>query len=112
MADAAAERRAHKRFAVPCCSEIADLNRDQTIKGKALNLSDGGLLMAMPIEAVPPRDSVVRVNFSLPRSTPNTYLLEDVACKAKVIRHEPMKDASLAGVALKFTEPISLMIEV
>ena len=112
MADAAAERRAHKRFTVPCPSEIADLKGADSIKGKALNLSDGGLLMAMPVETLPARNSVVRVNFSLPRSTLNTYMLEDVACKAEVIRHEPMKDESLAGVALKFTEPISLMIEV
>ena len=112
MADAAAERRAYKRFTMPCVSEIGDVNGADGIKGKAVNLSDGGLLVAMPVETLPARDSMVRVNFSLPRSTPNTYMLEDVACKAKVIRHEPMKDDSMAGVALKFTEPVSLMIEI
>ena len=41
----------------------------------------------------------------------NTYMLEEVSCRAKVVRHGPA-DASTASVALEFTTPLDLALEV
>ena len=101
MSDSGTERRAYKRFAMPCPSQVANPDAAESVKGKALNVSDGGMFLAMPVRDLPPQDTTVRVRFSVPRSTPNTYMLEDFACKAQVVRHEALTDDSLAGVALK-----------
>ena len=79
---------------------------------RTINISDGGLLVALPSDALPAVGTKVNITFSVPRSTPNTYMLEKFACSAMVVRHDPFDDEKLTGVALRFDQPVDLMLEV
>ena len=81
-------------------------------KTKSENLSDGGVFLTIPINALPNFGAELNVCFSVPRSTPNTYMFEEVSCKAKVVRHQPLVDRDLAGMGLQFTSNQNLMLEV
>jgi len=77
------------------------------------NVSDGGLFAVAPIEALPRFGSELEVTLRLPRATANSFMYEEVRRKAKVTRHQPLVDGNqTAGVALQFTKPIDLMLEV
>jgi len=82
------------------------------LRAKAVNISDGGMFLTVPLTSPPPkRDEVVEVVFSLPRSTPNTRMLEEVRSTGRILRHQPLKNDRLAGVALQFTHPLDLAVE-
>ena len=51
------------------------------------------------------------ISFAVPRSTANTYMLEDFSAQARVLRHQPLRNADLAGVAVQFVQPIDLGLE-
>jgi hypothetical protein len=61
---------------------------------------------------VPRVNERVRVVLAVPRSTPNTYMLEEVSCEATVVRHQPLEDNSVVGVAIRFQPPQDLGLEV
>jgi len=69
------------------------------------------MFLSMPVESLPARGSKVKVAFSLPRETANTYMLEQLQCEAMIVRHEGCEDEA-AGVALAFDDTIDLAIEV
>ena len=106
------ERRQYERFGIPCPSKVT-LGAGKELPGcHAVNVSDGGILLEVPPEALPDRDSIVKLTFSVPRSTPNTYMLEDFTTTAKVIRHQVSAENGRAGVALQFSYPLQLAINV
>ena len=69
-------------------------------------------MLAVPLEEIPPTDVVVSLKFTIPRETPNTYMLEEFCTQGKVLRHEPLNDDAQAGVAVQFLRPIELGLEV
>ena len=105
------ERRAHLRVETPCPVSLFDTRGQQFAEARAENVSDGGLFVVTPIETIPKFGSELQVAFKLPRSTANTFMYEKVKCKAKVTRHQPLVDTDQAGVALKFSQPLELMLE-
>ena len=111
MARNAAERRKHKRHRIACPLSILRFGVAEPLKGKTLDLSDGGAILPIPIKAVPRVSERVRVVLAIPRSTANTYMLEEVPCDARVVRHQPMEDNSLVGVALQFSPTLDLALE-
>jgi c-di-GMP-binding flagellar brake protein YcgR len=112
MARRDVERRRHKRFPLPCPARII-AGGSREARGKTVNVSDGGMFVAIPISSpLPACYEAVDVVFSLPRSTPNTYMLEEVSSTARVLRHQALKNDRLAGLALQFAKPLNLAVEV
>ena len=107
-----AERRASARMALSCPVSLYDRAGDLLVRSKTVNLSDGGLLVSVPVETLGRLGESTNVALSVPRSTPTTYMLEDFACPARVVRHQPMVDEQFAGVALAFEEPQELSLQV
>jgi len=81
-------------------------------KGKTLNISNGGALLSIPVSLVPQISTDINVTFFVPRSTPNTYMLEEFASSACVTRREPLANESATGVAIRFSRPLELGLEV
>ena len=106
------ERRRYKRFDLPCPIDVCDGEGNVLTSTRAANVSDGGVFLPVPVQAAPPLGSKLQINFRVPRSTPNTYMLEEFSSSARVARHQPLVDNSAAGVALQFARPIRLQLEV
>ncbi len=111
MAAIRTERRTHQRAAVPCVITLEDSEGNVLHRTKAHNLSDGGVFLAMPIDVLPHFGAELNLSFSVPRTTSNTYMLEQFNCKARIVRHQPLVDCDTAGMGLQFTKPQDLMLE-
>ena len=112
MADERQERRRHNRLKLECPVSFFTRNGQAAAKGKSLDISDGGTFVSLPAKHADRLKGRVNLTFSIPRSTENTYMLEDFACQADVLRRQPLVDKSLAGVAVAFTRPMDLGLEV
>ena len=108
MTERRPERRRFGRIPLSCPMRLEDARQGLVAEGKTLNVSDGGAYLVVGIEALHRLGKTARVEFSVPRSTPNTYMLEKFTALARVLRHEPMLDDRHAGVALQFEEPVAL----
>jgi c-di-GMP-binding flagellar brake protein YcgR len=110
----AAERRKYKRHRLACVVALHRHSAGEAVKSKTLDVSDGGAMLTIPIKnvSVPKVNERVRVVLALPRSTPNTFMIEEVTCEARVIRHQPMEDDDVVGVALQFSAAQNLGLEV
>lgn len=106
------ERRQHRRQDLLCPMVVELSGGDALGSTRTINISDGGVLIALPSDALPAPGTEVKVTFSVPRSTPNTYMLEQFACSGQVVRQDSFPDEELTGVALRFDHPIDLMLEV
>jgi hypothetical protein len=104
------ERRRHTRYAVPCPARLSAESGEAT--GKTINISDGGVLIRLPQRLLPAHGSLMDIHFRVPRSTPNTYMLEEFASPARVIRWEDAGDGAVAVVGLEFIRPLELALEV
>jgi len=107
-----AERRKHKRHDLPCPIRLFSQAGEQIATGKTLNISDGGALVPVSGHILPRLRESVNLTFSVPRSTANTYMLEDFACCATVLRHEVVAADDQACLAMEFVRPLHLVIEV
>ena len=112
MAREGSNRRRHKRTALNCPVTVCDRGGQALAGGDSLNISDGGMLLSIRVEDLPALRTAVNVAFSVPRETPNTFMLEDFASPATVIRHGALVDEARAAVALRFGRPVSLALEV
>lgn len=110
MAEMQFDRRRYRRFDLPCPATLA---RGEEVLARihTVNISDGGALVAMQLEDIPPAGQKVDLNLSLPRSTDSTYMLEKFRSEAQVKRHQPLTDERYAAVALEFVNPVDLQIE-
>jgi c-di-GMP-binding flagellar brake protein YcgR len=106
------ERRKHKRHRVSVVIALQRPASAEPLKSKTLDVSDGGAMLTIPIKNVPKLSERVRVLLSLPRSTANTYMVEEVACDARVVRHQPMEADDVVGIALQFSATQNLGLEV
>ena len=112
MASERQERRQHSRLKAGCPVSVFTRSGELVAKGRSLDISDGGAYVSVPAEAIDRIQGRVNLTFSIPRSTENTYMLEDFACQADVLRSQPLVDDNLAGVAMAFAHPIHLILEV
>ncbi len=106
------ERRASRRFDLTCPIVVTDSAGKELLRTKTLNLSDGGILLTAPTDQTIPLGRDVHVNVRLPRSTPNTFMIEKISSDADILRHEPMKDHASVATAMKFTKPLKLGLAV
>jgi len=112
MARPNVERRQHQRYALECPLRLTDAGGGVLATGRGINVSDGGMLFPVPPDAAPRPGAEVHLSFSLPRSTPNTFLLEEIDCPAVVVREEPSDAPGPVRVAVRFERPLDLAIEV
>ena len=106
------ERRASRRFDLTCPVVVTDSEGNELLNTKTLNLSDGGVLLTAPAKQTIPLGQYVHVSVQLPRSTPNTFMLEKISADVSILRHEPMQDHSHVATAMMFTKPIKLGLAV
>ncbi len=111
MAQPGIERRQHPRHPLPCPARLVDETGRHLASGKTFNISDGGLLMPIEPKAAPHPGQQLDVKLSIPRSTPNTFLMQAFTAKAIVIRHDQTDDGA-GRVAIRFEHPIDLDLEV
>ena len=111
MAKPNIERRRHARHNLACPARLVDETGRYLASGKTVNVSDGGLLMPVPPEAAPTPGQHLDVKLSIPRSTPNTFLMQAFTAKAIVVRHD-VSDDGTGRVAIRFENPIDLDIDV
>lgn len=106
------ERRAHERWNLACPVTIVQAGGSFYASGKTLNVSDGGAFVTVPAEDWPDaaEETELTIRLSVPRSTPNTYLLEDFHANARVVRTRPANGEDFA-VALEFIQPIPLNLD-
>jgi len=77
-----------------------------------MNVGDGGAMCIVPITFLESLPATVDLSFALPRRTANTRMVEHVTAEATIVRHEPMVDEAQAGIAVRFTMPLDLQIDV
>ena len=112
MNDWKSERRAHARTDVICPIALGGEAGGEKIPGRAMNLSDSGAMLTIPMDCLTGLTPDIKLTISLPRVTANTHMHEEVATEATVVRHEPMVNEDLAGVAVRFSAPLDLQLEV
>ena len=112
MAGPKHERRKHKRHKLECAVRLGRPSGKPGGKSRTINVSDGGTLMPAPEGFDPAIGQRVTVRISVPRQTPNTFLLEEFETPASVVRTEPPKRGATQQVALKFDSPLDLGLEV
>ena len=81
---------------------------DGPVKGTCINVSDGGVLVPLEPSAAPPVGNHVKLRLAVPRSTPNTYMPEQILALARVIRHEADGQDGQFAVAFQFDPPLNL----
>jgi len=105
------ERRQFPRFDLACPLTICEPDGREVATTKTLNVSDGGLFAAVPVKTLPAHGTRVALTLRIPRSTPNTFMLEELEAAGQIIRQQPMKDHSMAGIALRFARPLTLQLD-
>ncbi len=111
MAQPNIERRQYPRHGLSCPARLVDEAGRHLASGKTVNISDGGLLMPAEPKATPLPGQHLDVKLSIPRSTPNTFLMQAFTAKAIVVRHDQSDDGA-GRVAVRFEHPIDLDLEV
>ncbi len=112
------ERRVHKRHQLACQAALINGKcvggkEAVVLKCRSENISNGGVyLTCLPADLPPePLPTMLSVKISLPRSTPNSFMYEEISTDAAIIRQSPAIDGR-SGVALRFTKPLPLDLEV
>ena len=102
------EKRRSKRLHAAWSVTVDTRSGDLIGQSKSVNISNGGLLIPLPVESLPAVGSSVKLTLSVPRFTTNTFMLEAMHTRATVLRHQPMIDDHYAGTAMRFDEPADL----
>lgn len=107
------DRRVFRRWEMPCLISLFDDGGRMLARTRTVNISDGGAYVMVPVENLPEGSlpHKLNVHLSVPRSTPNTYLLEDFRTWATVRRAEPLEREDCAGLAISWIEPIHLELQ-
>ena len=106
------ERRRHKRLKLACPVSFLTRGGRLLAKGKSVDLSDGGTFVSVSPAQAKKLNGRVTLTLSVPRSTENTFMLEDFACRAEVVRRQSGSGKRAAGIAIAFTRPLDLALEV
>jgi hypothetical protein len=106
------ERRKHKRHKLECPVRLHRPDDKPAGKSRTIDVSDSGALLPAPEGFDPVLGQRVTVHISVPRQTPNTFLLEEFEAPASVVRAERPQGGAPPQVALKFDSPLDLGLEV
>ena len=113
MSASEAERRKHQRFELPIPVAILGDDGRVLVKGTTASISDGSLMLFMSAKVAPKLDSIVEVRLSIlePPKAGCPDQAKEITCKARVIRHRPIDEGRLIGVAMQYLEPLDLKLE-
>ena len=100
------ERRRYERFELPCQVLVSDEQGRELLRTKALNISDGGMLIAARADQAIAIGETVQVAVEVPRGEKH----EDFFSIASVVRHQPLEGGEL-GMALMFGKRVLLDLE-
>ncbi|MFW6155061.1 MAG: PilZ domain-containing protein [Planctomycetota bacterium] len=104
------ERRLHTRVELSCPLAVADSRGCELFRIRTTNISNGGVYLETPVSNLPeegiPDD--IHLRLSIPRSTSNTFMLEDFTTAARILRSEPLTQGDGAGMAIQFARPLAL----
>lgn len=75
---------------------------------RTLDLSRGGALLALPVEAIKKLGSFVNVTISLPEESYHANEALAFTCQARIVRRHDLTDGSQEAVALEFARPVQL----
>jgi len=106
------ERRAHKRYELRCPVTVAGARSPEPLEAWTVNLSDGGALMSLPPGPELRPGQALRLNLRVPRTTPNTYMLEEFSSPAYVVRRPAGEETADRAVAVRFVPALKLELEV
>jgi c-di-GMP-binding flagellar brake protein YcgR len=106
------DRRRFSRHDLECPVVLLQEKSEVLARTKTINVSDGGALVPMYASAMPETGKKVHVRFSVPRSTPNSYMLEGFSSEATIVRHHTEGDEEVSCIGLEFDPPLNLAIEV
>ena len=112
MPKSRSERRRHNRLEVSCSVVLHDGGGDSPVKTRTINVSDGGVYLIAPTSQASEPGKPVALKLLVPRSTPNTYMLEEISAQATVIRRDVLKGDSQVGIAMRFMSLQQLNLEV
>ncbi len=112
MSQSHPERRAHKRYELRCPVTVTYQQPHQPLQAWTVNLSDGGALMSLPAGAELRPGQALRLGLRVPRTTPNTYMLEEFSSPAYVVRRQAGEDPAGGAVAVRFMPALELELEV
>ena len=107
-----AERREHPRYELACPLKLSTDGGKVLLRTRTGNLSDGGAYFALDLDEALPVGTKTGVEIVLPRTTPNTRMLEHVVAEADVVWCRPDRAEGRATVGIRFAKPLDLMIEV
>lgn len=99
------ERRRSSRRAMVFPVAIVDGQGRPLTQGQSADLSRQGMLVSVPVKSLPRLGARVELQMKLPRQSPR-HLPPDIL--GRVVRHMPLQDERLAGLAVEFDEPIDL----
>ena len=106
------DRRQHKRYDLACPVVLLRGKSDVLARTKTVNISDGGALVPMYESAMPETGTKLHVRFSVPRSTPNSYMLEGFSSEATIVRHHTEGEDEVSCIGLEFDPPLNLAIDI
>jgi PilZ domain-containing protein len=96
------ERRRHERRSLSCAVYVSASEGDGETPCHAINLSEGGALLSVPISSLPDLTGEVRVR--LPASDGESgawgVAWQNVSCN--VVRHQPLVDDRRVAMAVRF----------
>ncbi len=111
MSQQTPERRQYKRHPITCPVRLVDESGAKLATGKTVNVSDGGILVPVAAGAAPEQGGRLAVTLSIPRSTPNTFMMQPVVGNGVIVRNDPADDGE-CNVAVRFAAPLDLDLEI
>ena len=105
-----AERRLHTRMEISCPLAVVNRAGHELFQIRTTNISNGGLYLETPVSNLPHEGvpDEVHLRISVPRTTSNTFKLDEFRTDARVVRSDILADDDSAGIALQFAEPLAL----
>jgi hypothetical protein len=109
MSDAPGEHRQHPRFSVALSMRVFDRDGQPIAVTETIDVSNGGALVAIPLEKVPDIGDMLRIELAVLVS-PDTGEggSQDVQRQARVVRHQPAGVPSNIAVGVEFQEVLNL----
>jgi hypothetical protein len=108
MSNLASERRKFPRYDREYTTQLISPDGDMVITALTSNISDGGMRIPLPSEALPECGLETQVKLTIPVS--QTGDVENHVGLARIIRHTPEDEDGVAEIVLKFAEPMNLQL--
>lgn len=103
------ERREHQRFNLEYTIQVISDTGDMVLTALTTDVSDGGVRMPMPSQAVPDTGEDIQVNLTIRRN--DTGEVEMYTGLGKVLRQSQPDENGMSEVAMQFHAPMELRLD-